>query len=273
MKRGCLDGELLFFKPGNCCGTSTRYLQDEPAVQHRQMIFDHLDRIKSLVPTAELERDPKTLDHAQTTAGSTVNLYRSLGLPLKRFLGPLCTADENQPPIHPCCPSFFFFHIHILSEALKAGDETHGLPIHLTVKSRVRNWEQVEKEAEGKVRSPDFKKQFDAQMKAKLASEKKEPKPVLDVSDDESDEEAGDSRKRRDQQAPTAASAAAPAAAAPATQPATTTSTTGAAAETAGTAEPAPKEVLDQVLRLKNEGMWAGHPKKKNSAVILALGF
>ena len=48
---------------------------------------------------------------------------------------------------------------------MSQGDETYGLPIHLTVKSRVRNWSQVEKEAEGKVRSPDFKRQFEEQVR------------------------------------------------------------------------------------------------------------
>ena len=32
--------------------------------------------------------------------------------------------------------------------------------------SQIRNWDHVEKEAEGKVRSPDFKKQFDQQVRS-----------------------------------------------------------------------------------------------------------
>ena len=30
---------------------------------------------------------------------------------------------------------------------------------------KVRNWDAIEREAEGKVRSPDFKKQFDEQVR------------------------------------------------------------------------------------------------------------
>eukprot|EP00730_Choanoeca_flexa_P016244 TRINITY_DN7638_c0_g1_i4.p1 TRINITY_DN7638_c0_g1~~TRINITY_DN7638_c0_g1_i4.p1 ORF type:complete len:472 (+),score=62.09 TRINITY_DN7638_c0_g1_i4:62-1477(+) len=122
----------------------TRHNKDTEDVELRRAIFAKLPEFKECIPEEELAvKDAEKLSHAERTAASLGNVYRSI-------------------------------------EGLSREEETTALAIHLTLKSRVRNWDQVEKEAEGKVRSPDFKKQFEEQkLEVKQAGQQTEEGAML----------------------------------------------------------------------------------------------
>ncbi|EGD75214.1 hypothetical protein PTSG_12496 [Salpingoeca rosetta] len=97
-------------------------------------------------------------------------------------------VDGKSPPsFHQAATTV---NLCIALDELSKGDESHALPLHLTVKSRIRNWDAIEREAEQKVRSPDFKKM--SMKQAGQGDKDKEAAPVVEVSSDESSDD-GDS--------------------------------------------------------------------------------
>eukprot|EP00049_Salpingoeca_infusionum_P013846 m.258302 g.258302 ORF g.258302 m.258302 type:complete len:615 (+) comp15539_c0_seq3:75-1919(+) len=144
----------------------TRHSEDTAVQASRQPVFDVITALKETYP--EAFQEPKMPD------------------------------DRPLPGPHQAAITY---HLLTALVELSAGDTTTGFPLHLTVKSRVKNWDKIEKDAEKKVRSPDFKQMYDEQMAAK------KEKPDLVVSDSDSEEDPVDTSDDESAAAPSSTAA------------------------------------------------------------------
>eukprot|EP00043_Microstomoeca_roanoka_P013031 m.127292 g.127292 ORF g.127292 m.127292 type:complete len:566 (-) comp15654_c0_seq5:294-1991(-) len=149
----------------------TRHTRDATLQSHREALFDLVRQLKEDLPEAftlpdEIDGKPPPGPHQ---AASTINI---------------CIALDK----------------------LMEGDESSGLPLHLTIKSRVRNWDAIEKDAEQKVRSPDFKKlhlkstgqtEEDSADKSRLIEVSSDESDADDDADDDSDDDADKHQKQQ----------------------------------------------------------------------------
>eukprot|EP01147_Barroeca_monosierra_P009237 gene9237-1521_t len=191
----------------------TRHTRNEVLQTQRYQLFDQMKSLKKDYPDlftqpSEVDGKPPPSFHQ---AATTINLCIALGISsaenvkfsfelsqcLIVHVTCLFSRITQRMFLVPCVQNCAYDS----SDELASGVEDHALPLHLTVKSKVRNWDAIEKEAEQNVRSSNFAKVHVSQQGAK---EKADPAPVVEVSsssedtDEEEEEEDEEKDKRKD---------------------------------------------------------------------------